>query len=128
MVETRCSQVADRHRRRSGSRLGVHLRKGVGRAVVRRTPWKVLGGSSAVNAGVWMRAPAVDFVRWAKAGLPHWSIKDVLPFFQSSERTVSGSDGWHGRSRTRADPSIGRRRNLGYAARFHCFGRDAVLY
>ncbi|WP_158000378.1 MULTISPECIES: GMC family oxidoreductase N-terminal domain-containing protein [Sinorhizobium] len=89
---------------------------------------KVLGGSSAVNAGVWMRAPAVDFVRWAKAGLPHWSIKDVLPFFQSSERTVSGSDGWHGRSRTRADPSIGRRRNLGYAARFHCFGRDAVLY
>lgn len=58
---------------------------------------KVLGGSSAVNAGVWMRAPAADFERWTKAGLPHWTIPEVLPFFQSSERTVSGSDQCHGR-------------------------------
>jgi len=58
---------------------------------------KVLGGSSAVNAGVWMRAPAADFERWTQAGLPHWSITDVLPFFQYSERTVSGTDLSHGR-------------------------------
>lgn len=59
---------------------------------------KVLGGSSAVNAGVWMRAPAADFKRWTKAGLPHWTATDVLPFFQASERTVSGSDECRGRT------------------------------
>ncbi|MFB4393605.1 MULTISPECIES: GMC family oxidoreductase [unclassified Pseudomonas] len=59
---------------------------------------KVLGGCSAVNAGVWMRAPAADFERWTKAGLPHWSVDDVLPFFRSSERTVSGVDQCRGRT------------------------------
>lgn len=58
---------------------------------------KVLGGSSAVNAGVWMRAPAADFERWTEAGLPHWSVSEVLPAFQASERTASGSDQCHGR-------------------------------
>ena len=59
---------------------------------------KVLGGCSAVNAGVAMRAPAGDFERWAAAGLEHWSAQEVLPFFQRSERTVHGEDGFHGRS------------------------------
>jgi choline dehydrogenase len=58
---------------------------------------KVLGGSSAVNAGVAMRAPAVDFERWTKAGLAHWSAADVLPFYKKSERTVHGLDRRHGR-------------------------------
>ena len=59
---------------------------------------KVLGGCSAVNAGVAMRAPAGDFERWTAAGLEHWSAQDVLPFFQRSERTVHGEDAFHGRS------------------------------
>ncbi|MDQ1762692.1 GMC family oxidoreductase [Achromobacter aegrifaciens] len=59
---------------------------------------KVPGGSSAVNAGVWMRAPAADFERWTRAGLPHWSIADALPFFRGSEWTASGADQCHGRS------------------------------
>lgn len=59
---------------------------------------KVLGGSSAVNAGVWMRAPAADFERWTQAGLPHWSSADVLPFFRGSEWTASGADQCHGRA------------------------------
>lgn len=59
---------------------------------------KVLGGSSAANAGVWMRAPAADFERWTQAGLPHWSMEEVLPFFRASERTVYGDDGYHGRT------------------------------
>lgn len=59
---------------------------------------KVLGGSSAVNAGVWMRAPAADFERWTARGLPHWTATDALPFFRLSERTVSGEDRWHGRN------------------------------
>ncbi len=59
---------------------------------------KVLGGCSAVNAGVAMRAPAGDFERWSAAGLEHWTAQDVLPFFQRSERTVHGDDAVHGRS------------------------------
>lgn len=59
---------------------------------------KVLGGCSAVNAGVAMRAPAGDFERWTQAGLEHWTAQDVLPFFQRSERTVHGDDALHGRS------------------------------
>ena len=59
---------------------------------------KVLGGCSAVNAGVAMRAPAGDFERWTAAGLEHWAAQDVLPFFQRSERTVHGDDAFHGRS------------------------------
>ncbi|WOI11711.1 GMC family oxidoreductase [Thalassospira lucentensis] len=59
---------------------------------------KVLGGSSAVNAGVAMRATASDFNRWTKAGLPNWSPTDVLPFYKKSERTVHGSDEFRGRS------------------------------
>ncbi|WP_269790622.1 GMC family oxidoreductase N-terminal domain-containing protein [Stenotrophomonas sp. Iso1] len=58
---------------------------------------KVLGGSSAVNAGVSMRAPAGDFARWTDAGLEHWTAAEVLPFFQKSERTVHGDDAVHGR-------------------------------
>ncbi|WP_082746486.1 MULTISPECIES: GMC family oxidoreductase N-terminal domain-containing protein [Stenotrophomonas] len=59
---------------------------------------KVLGGCSAVNAGVAMRAPAGDFERWSAAGLEHWTAQDVLPSFQRSERTVHGDDAVHGRS------------------------------
>lgn len=58
---------------------------------------KVLGGCSAVNAGVAMRAPSGDFERWAAAGLEQWSAQEVLPFFQRSERTVHGEDAFHGR-------------------------------
>jgi choline dehydrogenase len=58
---------------------------------------KVLGGSSAINAGVAMRAPAGDFARWTAAGLEHWTARDVLPFFRRSERTVHGPDAVHGR-------------------------------
>ncbi|WP_313319970.1 GMC family oxidoreductase N-terminal domain-containing protein [Stenotrophomonas sp.] len=58
---------------------------------------KVLGGCSAVNAGVAMRAPAGDFERWTRTGLPHWTPADVLPFFRRSERTLFGADAEHGR-------------------------------
>lgn len=58
---------------------------------------KVLGGCSAVNAGVAMRAPAGDFERWTAAGLEHWTAQEALPFFQRSERTVHGNDAMHGR-------------------------------
>jgi choline dehydrogenase-like flavoprotein len=53
---------------------------------------KVLGGSSAINAGTAVRAPEVDFQRWTSNGLPNWAHRDVLTFFKRMERNSHGSD------------------------------------
>ena len=42
---------------------------------------KVLGGSSAVNAAVAIRARAADFAKWGAHGADGWSFADVLPAF-----------------------------------------------
>ena len=59
---------------------------------------KVLGGSSAINGSVAMRAPQVDFDRWAKGGLDGWSHADVLPAFKRLETTAHGDDSLRGRN------------------------------
>lgn len=59
---------------------------------------KVLGGSSAVNAAVALRARAVDFAMWAEHGAEGWSFDDVLPAFKLLENTPTGDDAYHGRS------------------------------
>lgn len=59
---------------------------------------KVLGGSSAVNAAVAMRARAADFDNWTRKGIKGWSFDDVLPVYKALENTPSGDDAWHGRS------------------------------
>jgi choline dehydrogenase len=58
---------------------------------------KTLGGSSAINAMVYMRGHAEDFNRWAKMGAEGWDYPGVLPYFKRSETFVDGGD-W-----TRAD-------------------------
>jgi choline dehydrogenase len=60
-----------------------------------RTPrGKVLGGSSAVNAAVALRALPSDFSEWS---LPGWSWEQVLPTYRVLENTDSGDDRYHGR-------------------------------
>jgi choline dehydrogenase len=59
---------------------------------------KVLGGSSAVNAAVAMRARPSDFARWTARGIDGWSFDDVLPVYKAMENTSAGEDAWHGRS------------------------------
>ncbi|MFG3284218.1 GMC family oxidoreductase [Streptomyces sp. NPDC048111] len=59
---------------------------------------KVIGGSSAVNAGAALRARARDFARWADNGLDDWNYADVLPYFRALENTPTGQDEFHGRS------------------------------
>lgn len=59
---------------------------------------KVLGGCSAVNAAVAIRAPQWTFDQWAKEGLQGWSFDEVLPFFKRMERSTYGADRWHGRT------------------------------
>ncbi|HEY5746642.1 MAG TPA: GMC family oxidoreductase N-terminal domain-containing protein [Chryseolinea sp.] len=59
---------------------------------------KVVGGTSAINAGVALRATIADFMRWEKRGIQGWSFADVLPFYKKMEHTLYGEDYWHGRT------------------------------
>jgi len=59
---------------------------------------KVLGGSSAVNAAVALRARPADLARWADHGIDGWSYQDVLPTFRRMENTPAGDDHFHGRT------------------------------
>jgi choline dehydrogenase len=59
---------------------------------------RVIGGSSAVNAAVAMRARPADFMRWAERGIEEWSWQDVLAAYKALENTPTGEDAWHGRT------------------------------
>jgi choline dehydrogenase len=59
---------------------------------------KVLGGSSAVNAAVAIRARSADFARWADYGVDGWSYEEVLPTFKQMENTSTGDDVYRGRT------------------------------
>jgi choline dehydrogenase len=59
---------------------------------------RVIGGSSAVNGTVGMRARPADFARWAKRGIEGWSWEEVLAAYKAMENTPTGDDFWHGRS------------------------------
>jgi len=58
---------------------------------------KVLGGSSAVNAAVALRARPRDLATWADHGAEGWSYEEVLPTFRRMENTPAGDDFYHGR-------------------------------
>ena len=59
---------------------------------------RVLGGSSAVNATVALRALPADFAEWTTRGLDGWSWPEVLQTYRVLEATESGDDSLHGRS------------------------------
>ena len=47
---------------------------------------KVLGGSSSINAMLYVRGQAEDYDNWAQLGATGWSWDDVLPYFRRSQR------------------------------------------
>ncbi|MFD7293618.1 GMC family oxidoreductase [Streptomyces sp. NPDC059897] len=65
-------------------------------------PWsvprgRVLGGSTTVNGGYFVRAPRADFDRWAGAGNPAWAYERVLPLLRRLENDLDfGGSGPHG--------------------------------
>jgi choline dehydrogenase-like flavoprotein len=56
---------------------------------------KVIGGSSAINAMVYMRGQAGDYDHWRQLGLPGWSWDDVLPYFKKHEDNFLGAGDHH---------------------------------
>ena len=65
----------------------------------RRMYWprgRVLGGSSSLNAMVYVRGHALDYDGWAAQGLPGWSYADVLPYFRKAETWQNGDNDYRG--------------------------------
>jgi choline dehydrogenase len=54
---------------------------------------KVLGGSSSVNAMVYIRGNPLDYDGW---GVDGWSYADLLPYFMKAEDNERGASRWHG--------------------------------
>jgi choline dehydrogenase len=54
---------------------------------------KVLGGSSSVNAMVYIRGNRADYDSW---GAPGWSWDDLFPYFLKAEDNERGASEWHG--------------------------------
>jgi choline dehydrogenase-like flavoprotein len=56
---------------------------------------KVIGGSSAINAMIYMRGQAADYDHWRQLGLSGWGWDDVLPFFRRHENHFMGESAAH---------------------------------
>jgi choline dehydrogenase len=57
---------------------------------------KVLGGSSSLNAMIYIRGNPADYDAWRDAGCESWGFDDLLPYFRRVERNERGADEWHG--------------------------------
>src|ERR1043165_1728633 len=57
---------------------------------------KVIGGSSAINAMIYMRGQAADYDHWRQLGLVGWGWDDVLPLFKKQTDHFLGESEHHG--------------------------------
>ncbi len=79
----------------------------------RRLYWprgRTLGGSSSINAMLYVRGHASDYDHWRQLGNEGWSYDDVLPFFRKAECNERGPNDFHGNEgpltvSNQADPS-----------------------
>ncbi len=56
---------------------------------------KTLGGSSSINAMIYIRGSHADYDRWSAHGATGWAWDDVLPYFLKAEDNQRGSNGYH---------------------------------
>ena len=59
---------------------------------------KTLGGSSSINAQIYLRGARIDFDEWAANGNSGWSYDEVLPYFKKAENNERGANEFHGGS------------------------------
>jgi choline dehydrogenase len=57
---------------------------------------RVLGGSSSLNAMIYIRGNRADYDEWAAMGLEGWGYDDVLPYFKRAEDNERGPSHYHG--------------------------------
>ena len=59
---------------------------------------KTLGGSSSINAMLYVRGHKWDYDHWAELGNEGWSYEDVLPYFKKAEHNEVFDDNFHGQN------------------------------
>jgi choline dehydrogenase len=57
---------------------------------------RMLGGSSSMNAMVYIRGNRADYDEWAAQGATGWSYDDLLPYFIRAEDNERGANEFHG--------------------------------
>ena len=57
---------------------------------------RVLGGSSSLNAMIYIRGNPADYDEWAALGNDGWAYEDVLPYFRRAEDNERGENRYHG--------------------------------
>ena len=77
---------------------GLTARGGASAAQIMAPRGKALGGSSAVNATVAMRARPSDITDWQLHGLDDWTLAEVQATYRAMENTPGGDDAYHGRT------------------------------
>jgi choline dehydrogenase len=64
-----------------------------------RTMWypqgRLLGGSTSINAMIYIRGNTQDYDQWAKLGNDKWGFEEVLPFFRKAEHNERLNDRYH---------------------------------
>lgn len=57
---------------------------------------KLMGGSSAINAMIYIRGHISDYNGWRDRGATAWAWDDVLPYFKKAENQERGGSDWYG--------------------------------
>ncbi len=57
---------------------------------------RVIGGSSSINAMIYIRGNRADYDEWAAMGFEGWGYDDVMPYFRRAEDNERGEDTYHG--------------------------------
>jgi choline dehydrogenase len=57
---------------------------------------RMIGGSSSINAMIYLRGARADYDEWAESGCEGWSYDSVLPYFKRSEDNERGESEYHG--------------------------------
>jgi len=57
---------------------------------------RMLGGSSGINAMIYIRGHRADYDEWRDDGHAGWGYDDLLPYFKRAEDNERGADAFHG--------------------------------
>ena len=74
----------------------TEIEKSLGGRQIRWSAGKVLGGSSAINAMIYVRGHRMVFDHWQNLGNEGWNYDSVLKYFKESEHNSRGESHFHG--------------------------------